>query len=108
MIAYNEYLPLVLGPERMEWFDLTVRRNTEFTQYDETVQATLANEFSVAACRFGHSMINSFFQETGGNNRGNYLRDIFNYPFGLYSGQMEGMLEGLTVSPSQKFDRYPF
>ncbi|GFY37908.1 chorion peroxidase [Trichonephila inaurata madagascariensis] len=42
-VTYNEYLPLVIGPERMEWFDLSLRRNG-FTQYDETVQATLANE----------------------------------------------------------------
>lgn len=106
LITYNEYLPLVLGPERMEWFDLTVRRGNQYTEYDNTVEATLANEFSTAAFRFGHSMINSFFQDSRGSNRGNYLREIFNFPFGLYSGQMEGIVSGLTDSPAQKFDRY--
>jgi peroxidase len=105
-ITYNEYLPLVLGPERMEWFDLTVRRGNQYTEYDNTVEATLANEFSTAAFRFGHSMINGFFQDSRGSNRGNYLREIFNFPFGLYSGQMEGIVSGLTDSPAQKFDRY--
>lgn len=106
MITYNEYLPLVIGPERMEWFDLNLRRGNQFTEYDQTVQATLVNEFSTAAYRFGHSMINSFFQDARGSNSGSYLRDIFNFPFGLYRGQLEGMVEGLTESPSQKFDRY--
>ncbi|PRD22749.1 UNVERIFIED_CONTAM: pxn-1 [Trichonephila clavipes] len=104
-ITYNEYLPLVIGPERMEWFDLSLRRNG-FTQYDETVQATLANEFSTAAYRFGHSMINSFFPEINrGSVSGSRLRDMFQYPFGIYRGQLDGLCAGLANSPSQKFDR---
>ncbi|KFM65699.1 Chorion peroxidase, partial [Stegodyphus mimosarum] len=105
-ITYGEYLPLVVGPERMEWFDLSLRRSG-FTEYDETIQATLVNEFSTAAFRFGHSMINSFFPEiSSGSNSGNRLRRIFQYPFGLYRGQLEGIVNGLAQSPSQKFDRY--
>ncbi|XP_054717391.1 chorion peroxidase-like [Uloborus diversus] len=104
MITYNEFLPLVLGPERMEWFDLSVRRSG-YTQYDDTIPATLVNEFSTAAYRFGHSMINGFFPDTRGSDRGNMLRDMFQYPFELYRGQLDGILGGLTDSPSQKFDR---
>ncbi|GFT01613.1 chorion peroxidase [Nephila pilipes] len=105
-ITYNEYLSLVIGPERMEWFDLSLRRNG-FTQYDDTVQATLANEFSTAAYRFGHSMINSFFPEiTRGSVSGNRLRDMFQFPFGIYRGQLDGLCAGLVNSPSQKFDRH--
>ncbi|GIY61758.1 chorion peroxidase [Caerostris darwini] len=106
MITYNEFMPLVIGPERMEWFDLTVRRSG-FTQYDDTVPATLVNEFSTAAYRFGHSLINSFFPEISrGSNSGSRLRDMFQYPFGLYRGQLDGLMTGLTQSPCQKFDRY--
>ncbi|XP_071035495.1 chorion peroxidase [Parasteatoda tepidariorum] len=107
MITYNEFLPLVIGPERMEWFDLNVQR-TGYTQYDDTVQATLANEFSAAAFRFGHSMINSFFPQVsrGSNAAGDRLRDIFQFPFGLHRGELEGLISGTTQSPGQKFDRY--
>ncbi|CAL1280045.1 unnamed protein product [Larinioides sclopetarius] len=106
MITYNEFLPLVIGPERMEWFDLSIRRNG-FTQYDETVPATLVNEFSTAAYRFGHSLINSFFPEiTSGSNSGGRLRDMFQFPFGIYRGQVDGLMTGLTQSPAQKYDRY--
>lgn len=105
MVTYNEYLPLVIGPERMEWFDLSLRRGNQFTQYDDTVQATLVNEFSTAAFRFGHSLINSFFRDIRGSTNGGYLRDMFQFPFGLYRGQLEGIIGGLLDSPSQKFDR---
>lgn len=106
MITYSEFLPLVVGPERMEWFDLSVRRSG-FTQYDETVQATLVNEFSTAAFRFGHSLINSFFPEiSSGATSGNRLRDVFQFPFGLYRGQMDGIVAGMASSPCQKFDRW--
>lgn len=106
MVTYNEYLPLVIGPERMEWFDLSLRRGNQFTQYDDTVQATLVNEFSTAAFRFGHSLINSFFRDIRGSTNGGYLRDMFQFPFGLYRGQLEGIIGGLLDSPSQKFDRH--
>lgn len=106
MITYAEFLPLVIGPERMEWFDLSVRRSG-YTQYDNTCQATLVNSFSTAAFRFGHSLINGFFAElTSDSDSGYLLREMFLFPFGLYEGQMERVLLGLSQSPAQKFDRY--
>ncbi|XP_015912051.1 peroxidase-like [Parasteatoda tepidariorum] len=106
MITYNEFLPLVIGPENMKKYDLYIQRNG-YTQYDDTVQATLVNEFSTAAFRFGHSMINSFFpQLSRGSSSNERLRDIFQYPFGLHRGELEGLIRGTTLSPSQTFDRY--
>ncbi|GFY80108.1 peroxidasin [Trichonephila inaurata madagascariensis] len=104
-ITYNEFLPLVIGPEKMEWFDLSVLHDG-FTQYDNTVKATLVNEFSTAAYRFGHSMINSFFPEINKDFvSGSRLRDMFQYPFGIYRGQLDRLCAGLINSSAQMSDR---
>lgn len=112
MVTYNEFLPHVIGSKTMERFDLGVRTGNEYTQYDETVQATLVNEFATAAYRFGHSMINSFFQDIrgekktkGNTSKGNNLREMFQYPFELYTGQLDGVIGGLLLSKAQRFDR---
>ncbi|GAF70526.1 unnamed protein product, partial [marine sediment metagenome] len=46
-IAYNEYLPLLLGPNAL----------SKYKGFDPEVNPQLTNEFAAAAYRFGHSMV---------------------------------------------------
>ncbi len=46
-ITYNEFLPILLGPNALP----------AYTGYDSTVNPAIANEFSTAAFRFGHTML---------------------------------------------------
>ncbi|HEY2840958.1 MAG TPA: peroxidase family protein, partial [Pirellulales bacterium] len=46
-ITYNEWLPAVLGRNAVD----------KYTGYDRTVNPGIANEFSTAAFRFGHSLL---------------------------------------------------
>jgi hypothetical protein len=46
-IIYNEWIPAVLGPNAL----------SQYTGYKPNVNATIANEFSTVAFRFGHSMV---------------------------------------------------
>ena len=46
-IAYNEYLPLLLGPNGL----------SRYKGFDPEVNPQLTNEFAAAAYRFGHSMV---------------------------------------------------
>lgn len=57
-ITYNEFLPALLGPRGL----------TQYRGYDESVNPSIANEFSTAAYRFGHSTLNDdigFFDNSG-------------------------------------------
>ena len=61
-ITYNEFLPLVLGRDYMDKFELTPR-DSGFTQlYDDTLNPSITNVFATAAFRFGHSLIQSHMQ----------------------------------------------
>lgn len=48
-ITYNEFLPAILGESAIP----------EYYGYDETTDPGIANEFSTAAYRFGHTMLTS-------------------------------------------------
>ena len=69
-ITYNEFLPALLGDVQLP----------AYTGYDSTVDATIANEFSTAFYRFGHTMLmpNFTLVEPGGEVSGLLpLRDAF-------------------------------
>ncbi|XP_077969195.1 salivary peroxidase/catechol oxidase-like [Styela clava] len=69
-IVYREYLPLLLGPEWMQIFDLKPVDGFGFWDgYDPEYNLAIANEFATAAFRYGHSRVaanlsrpNSFFK----------------------------------------------
>ncbi len=57
-ITYNEFLPALLGDRAL----------SRYQGYDSSVDPTIANEFSTAAYRFGHSTLNDeieFFDNDG-------------------------------------------
>ncbi|CAK1578949.1 unnamed protein product [Parnassius mnemosyne] len=55
-IIYNEWLPLLLGPQLMQLFHLYSARGYS-SAYDPQVNPSLTAEFSTAAMRFGHSIV---------------------------------------------------
>lgn len=101
-ITYNEYLPIVFGPQLMKYFDLDVKA-PGYTRYEPYTDPTTWNDYAAAACRFGHSQINSFFSLQGyagsnntnmyqygrdGNQPGYWLRDWFFDPKLMYDCQV--------------------
>ncbi|OWF41499.1 Peroxidase-like protein [Mizuhopecten yessoensis] len=56
-IAYNEYLPKVIGPSFMDMYDLKPTPTGFRSVYNDTIDATVTNVFATAAFRFGHSQI---------------------------------------------------
>ena len=49
-ITYNEFLPLVLGPDNMRKYDLEVKEGTE-SKYDPSLDPSIMNEFATFALR---------------------------------------------------------
>ncbi len=86
-ITYNEYLPALLGKDAI----------SEYKGYNPSADATLSNEFSTAAYRFGHSMIS-------GEIAGTSLADAFMNPEIIKKHGIEGILASQASTSGQTLD----
>ncbi|MCA9118542.1 MAG: carboxypeptidase regulatory-like domain-containing protein [Planctomycetaceae bacterium] len=97
-ITFNEFLPSLLGRNVLSSYD----------GYDATVNPTIANEFSTAAFRFGHSTINEdveFFGNDGRAVRDEVeLREAFFNPALLQETGIDSILKYVASSQSEEID----
>lgn len=98
-ITYNEFLPALLGYDAID----------EYRGYDSTVNPTIANVFSTAAYRFGHSMLSSELLRL--NNDGTEaaegtlsLSEAFFAPGELTDNGIDSILLGATAQVAQEID----
>lgn len=68
-ITYREFLPVLLGPEVMDLFQLNVLSKGFFEGYNVRTDATIANSFATAAFRFGHSLVQNSFVRTDSQHK---------------------------------------
>lgn len=68
-ITYREFLPIVLGPEVIDLFELKLERKGYYKHFDDRVNPEVANAFGSAAFRFGHSMVQNSFVRFDINHR---------------------------------------
>lgn len=54
-ITYNEFLPIIIGPQQMKRFGLAPLHEGYARSYNAEVNPAITNEFSGAAFRMGHS-----------------------------------------------------
>ena len=100
IITYNEFLPVLLGPDAVE---------PSSPGYDSSIDAGVANIFSTAAYRFGHSMLSSLILrlDAQGNEiaAGHLpLREAFFAPQKFVETGLEPILRGFATQISQKVD----
>jgi peroxidase len=99
-ITYNEFLPLLLGPDALQ----------PYQGYDPEIDPRVANVFSTAAYRFGHSALNPQILRLDAKGKeidaGHLaLRDAFFAPWRITEeGGIEPVLRGLAYQKSQKVD----
>ena len=99
-ITYNEYLPILLGPDALDAYD----------GYNPTIDSGIANIFATAAFRVGHTMLSSTLHrmdEDGGEAAAGdlALRDAFFNPGELLAGGgVDPLLRGLAANLSQEID----
>lgn len=101
IITYNEFLPALLGAGALG----------AFADYNFTINANIANEFSTAAYRFGHSALSPNLARLDASNMSIpagplALRDaFFNASTLLTTGtDIEPILRGLANQPHQAID----
>lgn len=97
-ITYNEYLPALLGEDAL----------SEYSGYDSSVNPGIANEFSTAAYRFGHSTLNDEFRLVGNDGEDIdeplSLADAFFVPDLLEETGIEVFLKSEASTLSQEVD----
>ncbi|WP_406694128.1 peroxidase family protein [Singulisphaera sp. Ch08] len=97
-ITYNEWLPALLGPGALK----------PYRDYDPTVNPGIANEFSTAAFRFGHSLLGDDVEFLDGNGQPIAdevsLSDAFSNPALLQTHGIEPLLKYLSSDPSSELD----
>ena len=98
-ITYNEFLPLLVGPNSLP----------SYIGYDDTLDATLSNEFANAAYRVGHTLLSPAIQlvDPTGNHLGSVkLRDAFFDPEFAQDNGIDMVLKGLAMQEAQDVDAF--
>lgn len=62
LIAYREWLPLIVGSDTMKRFSLNVRSAGYSQDYDPSMNPSVTSEFTTSAFRFGHSAVDGRFK----------------------------------------------
>jgi len=101
-ITYNEFLPVLLGPYYMP---------APYSGYNPTVNPQVANEFSTAGFRVGHTLLSSElerFNEDGTVHPNGHLslKNAFFNPDVVKDEGVEPILRGLVVGKSEKIDNF--
>ncbi|CAG5033888.1 unnamed protein product [Parnassius apollo] len=109
-IIYNEWLPLLLGPQLMQLFHLYPARGYS-AAYDPQVNPSLTAEFSTAAMRFGHSIVDGKIMIPSPRSGDMYemisLPEIMFQPSRLRLVPfLDRLLIGLSVQPMQSVDPF--
>lgn len=100
VITYNEFLPALLGRNNML---------EPYRGYRDNIDASIANEFSTGAYRFGHSAVNATLLrlDADGNAvpQGHLsLRNAFFAPYRLAETGLAPILRGLAAQRCQSVD----
>jgi peroxidase len=107
-IIYNEFLPLVLGPDYMRTFELQPKQRGHTKIYNPDTDATITNAFSTAAYRFGHTLVQGIvktFNQFGAVSESLSFEKTQFAPFKVYDN-FDSFVRGLTTQECQRFDHF--
>ena len=112
-VIYSEWLPVVLGCETMARYDLTPKKIGYYQGYDEHCDASISQEMSTAAFRFGHTLIRNHFPRMDASYKKSSspidLKISFSNTSAIYDeagGHLESMLMGLLGAAGMDYDRH--
>lgn len=99
-ITYNEWLPAMLGDDFMG----------DYSGYDSSVDAGISLEFSTAAFRFGHTMLNEELLRLNADGTafdgGNLTlhENFFNPSTIMGDGALEALMRGMSAQEAEELD----
>ncbi|XP_055389236.1 chorion peroxidase isoform X2 [Condylostylus longicornis] len=106
-IAYNEFLPILLGYEFVKSKNLLPNPQNARDMYDPDVNPTIANHFAAAVFRFAHTLLPSLFKMTRDNTTDEQIelhRMLFN-PYSLWEEKgVDQALKSAVDTPIMKVD----
>jgi len=106
-IIFKEWLPIIIGNTFMKSYGLFPREAGFSTDYSDSFDPRINNEFAGAAFRFGHSMVPSSFSSKSRSRSETVLQmsEQFFNPATLKSkGFVDGLLRGMAEQGSQLWD----
>ncbi|KAH8276325.1 hypothetical protein KR026_011884 [Drosophila bipectinata] len=107
-ITYNEFLPIIIGPQQMKRFGLAPLHEGYARSYNVEVNPAITNEFSGAAFRMGHSSVDGKFhirQEHGHIDEVVNIPDVMFNPSRMRKREFyDDMLRTLYTQPMQQVD----
>jgi len=109
-IVYREWLPIVLGNNFMRVYGLNPLSRGYSSDYSDTFDPRINNEFAAAAFRFGHSLVPATLLsmvEGRSSRRPKQisLKEVFFRPEDMKSpGEVDGLVRGLTRESSMGWD----
>ena len=97
-IAYYEWLPALLGYHAVD----------DYYGFDSELDPQIANEFSTAAFRLGHTMLPSVYSPTDeyGDVAPIALQDAFFNPSYIASNGISAIIRGQAANVQQEIDRF--
>lgn len=108
-ITYNEFLPVLLGKEAMNFFQLNIEPDEYYDGYDETINPSIFNVFGAAAFRFGHSLIQDMVDLVGSDNTSEgsvALHETFFNAQLIYNNRLDSLLRGATSQKINSVDSF--
>lgn len=109
-IIYNEWLPIIIGRKYMEKAGIVPLTKGYYKGYDPKIDASIANAFSVAAFRMGHTLVQGLVKlidELGRDNEVSVIsQNDGNARKTRQPNQVDKWLRGMAQQPIQSFDPF--
>lgn len=112
-IVYGEFLPLIIGPDKMHYENIDISPFGYKDTYSPYVDATIFNAFAVGTLRVGHSLIhrnismlafNYSMMMTPEPLQKNFMEPLLYHRFNDYG--LDYMLMWFASTAAPKFDRF--
>ena len=107
-IVYNEFLPVVLGEEVVDLYNIKPYNQDYFYKYNPELYPNIINEFSAAAFRFGHTLVRTTLVKTDLDYHAyqniSLQHLVFDTNPAFKKGGLDALLRGMLFDGAGRYD----